>query len=157
MNSPSQSESGFTVLELLVSVVIVGLLAATSVNATKLYKERAYDATQRQFYQTARTSFEGRNEWSGPQSYRYVYQNFNSSSWIKYGVTDKSELTPGLPEVPDHFRVFIREWNCTSSNCTEQYMYVMNCKTGNALIYYNRPTGYEYYTEYYSPTYDAYC
>ena len=168
------AESGFTMIELLVVVTIIGILAATSLQSYDTIREKVWTAEQQSMFNNLRTAFEAR---SGDTSslavnaYRRVYNNYRTTAWTENNTT-ADELIPGLPlPVPmksgahsqgsdkSRYYVYALERNCspTSGSCVKIDLRVYNCNDGMIQRFFQRQNGSSSNYTYYNSTHDSRC
>lgn len=158
------NNSGFTIIELLVTFMIVAILSALAMTSFAVYKEKAYNAEQKQLFYAARTSISARDDKVHliGGSYRRIWQAYNTNNWSRLNVADTKELAPGIVNiVPDHIDLYLREYKCGTPSsepwCQTAFVESWNCKTGNWIYHIDYNNGQDFDYEGYSAAIDAAC
>jgi len=135
------SESGFTLVELLVTIAILMILSAIALTGFSVYKDQAYQKIAEQIMNQARTALEAGKqdtEASGGEAIE-VDQNASGLITVEHGQT----LMPGLV-LPEHFRLYaLHDPSCSEDACMEDYILARHCKTGKKVVYFRTYGGIE--------------
>lgn len=137
------SNSGFTIIELLVSIATLGILFGLGLEAMKEYKDRAYYSVSEKALHDARTALEAgkidEEKWGSS-----VISFYMTGEGVVTSATGK-QLVPGLV-LPGRSRVFVRHDPSCASNtwCLEDYVMVRNCKSSEYTYWYKYSNGQEY-------------
>lgn len=135
-------ESGFTLVELLVTVAILLILGALSMSAFEVYKREAYMKSSAQLLGQARTALEAgkQDSESFPASVMTVDQ---TSPGPLTGATGPL-LMPGFVVSKD-YRLFVNhDPTCSSDLCLEDYIETKHCSTDGKTIYWRTYGGIEF-------------
>lgn len=121
------SEAGFSLVELLFTIAILGILTAIVSQSYDLYKERAQHSSAMNLFNNTRTALEGG-------------KIFSESFPAEVMVVDESG--PGIPEgdygqvllkslvIPDKHNVYVRHnAACDDPLCVEDIISVRHCQT----------------------------
>lgn len=145
-NSIRKNESGFTLIELFVTVSIVATLSALAITTYAVLKDKSYNAEQMQIFDSARKALEARDDniHLVAGTYRRAWQPYNSDNWELLNTSDLKNIAPGVPRIiPNHIDLYIRENKCTTAQptCQTQRIDSYNCKTGNWIQFYEQQNG----------------
>ncbi len=126
------SESGFTIIEVLVSSAIIVILAGLAVQAYVIYREDSYHTIAKQMMGNTRTALEAGKVDS--ESFVGVLQ-FVSTTPGEATEMDGETIVPGLT-LPGDFSVqVIHNPNCANPACVEDYVVTRHCKTAQRVVY----------------------
>jgi prepilin-type N-terminal cleavage/methylation domain-containing protein len=124
MNTDSR---GFSILELLFTILIIGILSSILTKSFGLYKEKAQHSSAMTLFGQARTALEGGKIASEnfPDQVMMVEQTGPGSPGGEFGQL----LLQGIV-LPDNMRVFLRHTpNCENDLCVEDLLTVRHCQT----------------------------
>jgi prepilin-type N-terminal cleavage/methylation domain-containing protein len=133
MKVKNKTQSGFTLVELLVATAIIMVLAGLAVQAYNIHKENAYHAIALGMMQQTRTALAAGkvDSESFPQSAMIVDQR--SAGVATNG--DANLLVPGLV-VPERFHVQVRhDPTCTEPGCIEDSIVCQHCNAKRRVLY----------------------
>ncbi len=118
---------GFSILELLFTIVIIGILSSILTKSYSIYKEKAQHSNAMTLFGQARTALEGGKI---------------SSESFPDEIMTVEHMGPGLAEgefgqlllqgivLPENMRVFLRHTpNCENDLCVEDVLTVRHCQT----------------------------
>lgn len=126
------SESGFTIIEVLVSSAIVVILAGLALQAYVIYREDSYHTIAKQMMGNTRTALEAGKVDS--EAFAGVLQ-FVSTTPGEATEMDGETLVPGLV-LPGDFSVqVIHNPDCNNPACVEDYVVTRHCKAGQRVVY----------------------
>lgn len=98
---------GFTLVELLVTVAIVGILAAISASNLTIFKVKAYDAERFSHLRAIQTAWHGRDSSvdlglydRSSGSYESFYKSGCSDTYVQFGGSAKADADDMLAAVP---------------------------------------------------------
>ena len=127
------SESGFTLVELLVASAIVVILSGLAVQAYVIYRENSYHTIAKQMLGNTRTAMEAGkvDSESFDSNLFFVSQTPGAASGM-----DADELVPGLT-LPEDFYVYVfHNPVCQTAGCMEDYVITRHCKSNQRVIYF---------------------
>ncbi len=136
----TSNNSGFTIVELVLVTVIVGLLSAMASQAFTLMKERAYYVSSERVMQDARTALEAgtlhEGDFSGMQT---ISQNSSGLVTVGLGQT----LVPGLV-LPEFTNFLVQhDPDCQNGACLASFISVRNCKSQRYTYWFRLGNGGE--------------
>jgi type IV pilus assembly protein PilA len=126
----AQSESGFTLVELLVVMLILGLLAAIAIPAFFNQRDKAKDSDAKEAVRTAQTAVE-------------TYQTDNNGSYTGATTARLQAIEPTLNDVPVNTAT---GFSVTPSASGKGYVVVAQSTTGNRFTITRADTGQSTYT-----------
>lgn len=124
----SQSESGFTLVELLVVMLIIGLLAAIAIPAFFNQRDKAKDSDAKESVRTAQTAIE-------------TYSTDNGGSYAGADSAALIKIEPTLADAPGTLTV-----TPDATTPTKAYVVSVASKTGNVFTISRAATGKSTYT-----------
>lgn len=131
--SRAQADKGFTLVELLVAIAVLGVLAGLAIKAFDTYKIRAYDAIADGTFSQTRAALEAAKIDSETFPERAL-----TSTNTGPGVPEDEDgelLLPGLV-IPRDVRVFVfHEPGCRDGGCVEDVIQVRHCRSNRAISY----------------------
>jgi len=133
--------TGFTLVELLVTVAILLILGALALTGFEVYKEQAYVRVSEELMGNARTALEAGKQDSEtfPSGMMTVDQNAAGPMADATGQL----LFPGLV-LPKNFRVFAtHDPSCAVDSCLEDFIQTRHCKTNKKTVYFRTYGGIE--------------
>lgn len=129
MNTISRTQKGFSLIELLVVMAMIGVLASMATQSYTMYKHKAQHSSAIVLFNQARSSLEGGKINSESESFSDPVMEFD-------------QLGPGLPGgeygqillaglvLPENHKVFVRHvTDCADSTCVEDIISVRHCQT----------------------------
>ena len=156
------NERGFSLVELLVTLGIVGVLASVAVPSYQEYMKSILYKEQRLYYNQLRTAYEAGLGDAGP-TVGTVYKFFNKptgAAWQGALASQKGDILPGFPDhLGLNFMVYVQSWDCSSSGptCNVTRLFVANCEDGTLMQSYIKKNGAVSYTEPKNGWYDSFC
>jgi prepilin-type N-terminal cleavage/methylation domain-containing protein len=141
MSKCLKSQRGFTLVELLTVVAIIGVLATLSLQSFTVYKANAYYAQVQQTSRNARVSLEaGINNPNLPTG-AMLSTYSDTPGRVTNG--DGILLTPALINSRDSYVYVTYDPSCADSSCIESYIYAKSCRLKEARAWYRYGTGLE--------------
>jgi prepilin-type N-terminal cleavage/methylation domain-containing protein len=139
------TEQGFTLLELLVTTGILGILWGTSLTAMNEYREAAYHSIVRQTVSEARTSFEaGKTEQDKLGGWYY----FDVKTPGRITQAGANQIIPGLINKDNMWLIIQAQPGCEGNRsiawCLVEYVRAQHCKDNFVRVYYRYGDGTEY-------------
>ena len=116
----ASEESGFTLVELLVVMLIIGLLAAIAIPAFFNQREKAYDANAKEQARTAETAME-------------TYATDNAGVYTSVTATKLAGIEPSLNDAVSTTRPYISNAAAAGTNNKGWTLTVTSPKTGNTF------------------------
>ena len=137
----SSEQGGFTLLELLMSLVIIGILATLFTIAAGIYRSKAYYAISEQMLQQAKVALEaGMAETEGaPSSFMSIWQNTPGP------ITDFYTENVALGFVnPDNAVIYIDHLDtCSTDWCLVNWIRARHCDSNEYVYWYRFYNGVE--------------
>lgn len=125
------AESGFTLVELLTVVAIIGVLASLGISSFKVYRTSAYYALISQTYGQARTAMEaGINDVDNPPALVPLTQQLAAGDIQNNGARD---LLPALKLPKDTLFKVSYDPDCSAGGCVREFIEVKHCKGAEYL------------------------
>jgi prepilin-type N-terminal cleavage/methylation domain-containing protein len=127
------SESGFTLVELLVACAIIAILAGLTVQSYVIYRADSYHAVAKQMFGHTRTALE-----AGKVDSETFNGNltFESTTAGPAEAGDGEVLVPGLT-LPEDFYVYaFHNPACVAVGCLEDYVITRHCKSDQRVVYF---------------------
>ncbi len=116
----ASEESGFTLVELLVVMLIIGLLAAIAIPAFFNQREKAYDANAKEQARTAETAME-------------TYATDNGGVYTGVTTGDLVDIEPSLSDAVSTTRPYLTAANATGASDKGWTLTVTSPKTSNTF------------------------
>lgn len=116
----ASEESGFTLVELLVVMLIIGLLAAIAIPAFFNQREKAYDANAKEQARTAETAME-------------TYATDNGGVYTDVTTGDLVAIEPSLSDAVSTTRPYLTDAQATGATDKGWTLEVTSPKTGNTF------------------------
>ncbi|HMO16869.1 MAG TPA: prepilin-type N-terminal cleavage/methylation domain-containing protein [Oligoflexia bacterium] len=120
-------ESGFSLVELLITMAIIGVLTGIVTQSYDMYKEKAQHSSAITLFNHTRTALEGGKIFSEsfPDAVMEVSQNGPGPAGGDYGQVLLKSLI-----IPDKHNVYVRHAaNCDDPLCIEDVISVRHCQT----------------------------
>jgi prepilin-type N-terminal cleavage/methylation domain-containing protein len=130
MNSDNK---GFSILELLFTILILGVLTAILTQSYSMYKEKAQHSSAMTLFNQARTALEGGkiSSESFPDEVMVVEQTGPGVPEGEHGQT----LLQGLV-LPEYLQVYVRHTpTCENDLCVEDVISVRHCQTNKMVTF----------------------
>ena len=136
----SKSAAGLTMIELMVSVAIVGILAVLAMSNFNDYKIRSFNAEAQTWLRTLQNTYYGREEEflslnATLGSYLSTAKLFCGTSWEQFGGsgTLTSEYTSGFPMAPDYLWTQINQdqYISPAGHIVWKHISVTDCRTAH--------------------------
>ena len=136
-----RNESGFTLVELLVTTAILVILCGIAFTGFSVYRAQAYERSSEQMMQQARTALEAGKQDSESFPAELMTVDQNSSGPLLDPTAQM--LMPGLV-LPEHFRVYAtHDPTCTDAACMEDYIITRPCSIAKKVVYFRTFGGIE--------------
>ena len=158
MDRLSSRESGFSLIELLVSVAIVGILSSISVASFSEYKRKTHIVAAENNVRMLRTAFEAKD--TTLDSTGLVYLTHRRFGGTMAGPLHRTTLTPGFPwsTITDDSYTYIRyDTACDAGSCLRVHILSGTCDGGYVSGYFARGDGTSSASGGYSQWWDDQC
>ncbi len=135
-------ESGFTLVEMLITCAILLILGALALSAFTIYKREAYMKSSAQLMGQARTALEAGKQDS--ESFPASLMTVDQSTAGPISSATGSLLMPGFIVTQD-YRLFVNhDPTCSADACLEDYIEVKHCSTDGKTVYWRTYGGIEF-------------
>ncbi len=129
----NNNQSGFSLIELLTVVALIGILSSIATQAFTLYKDKAQHSSAITLFNQLRTSLEGGKieSESFPEEIMEVAQQEAGTASGEYGQT----LLKGLVIPPLH-KIYVRhDPTCEDDLCLEDVVSVRHCQSSKIVTF----------------------
>lgn len=125
----SRNEQAFTILELLFTILILGVISAMAVQSYTIYKQKAQHGSALSLFNQARSALEGGKINSESDSFSSEVMEVEQQGPGLPGGEFGQVLLSGLV-IPEKHMVYVRHvTNCSEPTCVEDIISVRHCGT----------------------------
>lgn len=140
MSGNMKRSEGFTLIEMLMVIAVIGVLAGISLQTFAVYRENAFYASSEEILRNARTALDiGRtNEESFPARVLFT-QAFTGGSVTN---NDAAMIAPGLNNNNNSYVYVYHNPTCASPWCLTDYITSRHCRAEEYTYWYRYANGF---------------